>query len=513
MLAAAAVVAVVYLLGVTNAWWPTPDSALYQGLGRSLFRGEGYRFNGELHTTVTPGLPVILGALHAAFGEGFWAPNLLMALCGLGGLLLAWRTLIRRTDRRTAFAAVLATAGLYRYYDYSHLILTDAPFVLLFWLLAYCCARALEGGWAWLIAVALAAAATLVVRAPGLVILGPWAVAVALDRPGRAPLRRRLAVAATIAAAAAVVVVVLVWPGRLTGYAAASGKGFSVPTRLYYVLVGLTRLPDALTNTLLAQRSAWLTPVGVALLALAVTGGVALWRRGRRLAAVTCTLNVVGVCFFVGYRSVRARYMMALYPLILLLVFEGLFWCVGRLRRWKQRPDRPIVFLQAATVLTAGLIAVNAPRVLRHAVYFAYRGHTGRYHEVIEHGKYAELRPLAEFLRERFGSDATIAVRPDRVSMLHFLGSVRAVPFKKVCVWNPWSAAHAEEIYADLRARPGLRAIVFDRGEMDKRFVRRMRELLDGAGDLERIHSGKLCSVYQRSTPGPASGPASRRSP
>ena len=35
-LIAAGVLAVLYLAGVTNVWWPTPDSAAYLGLGRSL---------------------------------------------------------------------------------------------------------------------------------------------------------------------------------------------------------------------------------------------------------------------------------------------------------------------------------------------------------------------------------------------------------------------------------------------------------------------------------------------
>ena len=29
-------IAVLYIAGAVNAWYPTPDSALYQGLGRNL---------------------------------------------------------------------------------------------------------------------------------------------------------------------------------------------------------------------------------------------------------------------------------------------------------------------------------------------------------------------------------------------------------------------------------------------------------------------------------------------
>ena len=38
---AGGLVAAVYLAGVSAAWWPTPDSALYQGLAANHAAGEG----------------------------------------------------------------------------------------------------------------------------------------------------------------------------------------------------------------------------------------------------------------------------------------------------------------------------------------------------------------------------------------------------------------------------------------------------------------------------------------
>ena len=502
---AAAVVAGVYLLGVTNAWWPTPDSALYQGLGRELVRTGEYRFNGQRETIVTPGLPAILGALWWAFGEGFWAPNLFMTLCGLGALWLAWRTLLRRTSRRMAFAVVLATAATYRYYDYTHLILTDAPFVLLFWLSAYGCLRVLEGAWAWAGVVVLAVAAAVAIRPPGVLVLGPWGVALVLDRATTRNWPRRLVAGALAAGTAAIVARTLL--AFFPGYVEASGRRFSVLGRLWGIVVGLSRLPDELNNTFLAQRSPWLVPVGAGIVALMLIGGIVLWRRGRRLAPATFAADFLAVCFLVGYRSVRARYLMALYPLLLLMVFEGLFWSVRRLLLWRARAARPLTFLKAATVLTALLVAVNIPKLLRHAAYYSTMGRLGRYHEVIEGGIYAELAPTAAFLRERFGTEAVVAVRPDRVTMLHLLGGARTRPFKKVCLWNPWNAEHAEEIFADFQTRRDVRAVVFDRGELDKRFVRRMRSLLDAAPNLRCIHEGRYVRIYERVRP-PASRPA-----
>lgn len=199
VLLAAGVVAAVYLLSVNNAWWPTPDSALYQGLAKSMAQGRGYVFNGQAHTTVTPGLPLILAGLRLAFGEGYWAANLFMTLCGLGGLLLAWMSLRRLTDEWTALLTVVACAASYECFHDSHAILTDAPFFLLFWAVTYASLRLLGGGWAWLAPTAVLAALALAVRAPGIIVLGPLAAALLVQRAGAAAgWARRLAAAAVV---------------------------------------------------------------------------------------------------------------------------------------------------------------------------------------------------------------------------------------------------------------------------------------------------------------------------
>ncbi len=74
-----AVFLVVLYLGTTpGKWWPTPDSAEYVGLAESLARGDGYRFNGEISTRQTPGLPLLLaGWIGCSVGElgspGTWS--------------------------------------------------------------------------------------------------------------------------------------------------------------------------------------------------------------------------------------------------------------------------------------------------------------------------------------------------------------------------------------------------------------------------------------------------------
>jgi len=501
VVAAACLVAAVYLAGVTNSWWPTPDSALYQGLGRNLVRGEGYRFNGEVNAEVTPGMPAILGALWWAFGDGFWAPNLFVVLCGLGGLAMAYLTLARRTERRTAFLVVLATSLCYRSYDYSHLILTDAPFALLFWLMAYACVRALEGGRAWLCAIVPLTGAAVAIRAPGLVVIGPWAVGVVLDGGSKARLGRRAVIAALTLAAGAAVGGLFYWlaqsisgePPAYTGGAAARG---GLLGRLYHLAVGLTRLPDAMVDSFTAQRSAWLKPVGVVLLAAAVAGGAKLWRAGQRLFAATCLLNFVGICLFVGYASVRARYMMPMYPMVLLLIFHGVFWGVELFLRRRGRAVRPVALHKAAAAFALALIAANAPLVLRSAFYYSCYGHVGRYHELIEGGRYCDLYEAADVLRRDLPPQARIAARWDRARMYHFLSGRRIEPL--VAQMDRWKPCHAEAVYNDFRGRPHVDAVLFDTGGLVGSYTRHVTRLFDAAGDLKVLYRGRFVTIYER---------------
>ncbi len=134
-------VLIIYSVGVTDRWWPTGDSALYLGLARSIHQGQGYQFNGEFSVSVTPGLPLILAGVQAMFPDQFLVMNLLMTLCGLASLFVIYKVFSLLDSPIIAFWVVAATATSYSFYLYSHRILTDAPFTLLFWTMLYTAMR------------------------------------------------------------------------------------------------------------------------------------------------------------------------------------------------------------------------------------------------------------------------------------------------------------------------------------------------------------------------------------
>ena len=504
-------VAAIYLVGVTGRWWPTPDSALYQGLGRSLIRGEGYRFNGQVNNDVTPGMPMILGALRAVFGDGFLAPNLFVTLSGLLSVLLAYAALARLTDRRMALAVALGTAACYKYFYYSHLILTDATFSALFWALAYVSLRFLHGGFGWLLAAVGLAVAAVTVRAPGLLIIGPFAVGIVLHRNCPSGLLKRLvgggAVLGAVGATAAVFCLLAqAASDKVPLYAAGRLVGTNVSTRLQTLANELCELPAEVARMYTAHP---LTSVGVAFCLLAVLGMVHLCRNGNRLASATCVLFVLASGLLGGHDSIRARYMMAMFPLFLLLIVHGLCRLVELVRRWTAKPAKPKAFLVAMTVLLSCVITTNLPKVLRDSLYYSFHAHTGRYYEVLQGGRFSDLQPVAALLRDRFGPHTSIATRRDRASILHFLSERRTVRFLRT---KRQTAAEAEAVYNDLLAKADIQAVVTDASGAPEPFRRRLDELLSASG-APVLYQGKSYKVYDWSKAGGTTRPATRRAP
>ena len=80
-----------FVLGVSSTWLPTPDSALYLMLGRSLAQGHGYALDGQPHAYVPPGYPLFLAALERAGLGSMFCFNLAMGAIGLLSVWMSYR--------------------------------------------------------------------------------------------------------------------------------------------------------------------------------------------------------------------------------------------------------------------------------------------------------------------------------------------------------------------------------------------------------------------------------------
>jgi Dolichyl-phosphate-mannose-protein mannosyltransferase len=128
LLAALAVVS--FCLIINSSWNATPDSALYLSLGKSLAQGRGYVFNGEHHTLVPPGFPMMLAVLARSGGAGFLRYRALIALMGLLTAAAAYLLLLRMCGPGVAFVIGGVFALNHTLLHYSKFILADVPFAL-----------------------------------------------------------------------------------------------------------------------------------------------------------------------------------------------------------------------------------------------------------------------------------------------------------------------------------------------------------------------------------------------
>lgn len=126
----AALVAVSFCLIVNDSWNATPDSALYLSLGESLARGDGYVFNGEPHTFVPPGFPLILAGTARMCGTKFFCYRTFMALMGLLAAAAAYMLVMRLCGPGCGFLVGGVFAVSYTLLHNSTLILADVPFTL-----------------------------------------------------------------------------------------------------------------------------------------------------------------------------------------------------------------------------------------------------------------------------------------------------------------------------------------------------------------------------------------------
>jgi len=497
-------VVVLYLIGTTGKWWPTSDSALYLGLGRSLSAGQGYQFNGEVSADVTPGVPLILAGLRKLFGPGYWAPNIFMSLCGLGALWLIYATLRRMSDKYIAAAVTLCCALSYSFYYNSQRILSDVPFVLGLWATLYCAVRARDGRLWWLIPTAVLSVAAMAIRAPGLAVLAPLAVSWPLDKPaGNRPRRwRRVGIGATMLLAALAAILAAYLLGRwATGQTPLYARSLvwlkTFPMRLITerATEGYIELRYAVAEMFTSQKSFLF--VSIPAMALMLVGTVTMWRRGRRFAIITILLSIIIIAVVGSADSIRPRYLLPVQPLMLLLAAEGVVAIVrlvlrrivpkAQLSQWLR-----LAALTPLLCTTPLLLLANAPRLMRNAFYYSYLSYTPRYYEVIRGGRHAERFALADYLRRSAGDDKLVAAPYYERCLLHYLSGRRIVEM-------PTDPAEAFKM---VEARRDVRAVVIDMRGSAGEFGRALQQKLNKSTDFEPSkYRGQRYAVFVRKKP------------
>jgi len=170
---------IAFCLIVNSSWNASPDSALYLSLGESLARGEGYVFNGELHTMVPPGLPQIIAGTARVLGTDFLSYRVVMALVGfmtavLGFLLIAR---VAGVEIGVLVGGVFATNYVLLYN--STFVLADVPFALFTFIALHAVLAAQDArAYGWAVVSAVLIGIPCLIRINGMAI--PFAAAIFL---------------------------------------------------------------------------------------------------------------------------------------------------------------------------------------------------------------------------------------------------------------------------------------------------------------------------------------------
>ena len=497
----------IFLIGVTNKWWPTPDSALYLSLGRSLAEGNGYYFNGSPCNIVTPGLPLILAGLRVLFGDGFWAPNLFEALCGLIILLFVYLVVSRISNRFIALMCVLGVGLSFAFYYQTHRVLTDAPFAAIFWMLLYSWYRYRDGSAGWLIIIVLLSAVGLFIRAPGVMILIPL-VALVLERTSGKSNKKGFLAAAAIVFIVFTEMGMFYWLARKYAsgtplYAALAFSRFSagVWTSLFRAGKGLAQIPFTLTEMFTGQDGLFLVIlVGLPILIIGGIGGAILWKRGHRFVLPLIVLCILGLAISGGFGAIRPRYLLPIQPLLFLAVLEGLCWCIWKFYQRKGKNVSSATYRKVIMVFVLLVVISNAPKVLRNAVYYSYLSHTRRYYKVIRSGEYAEVFEIAHMLRKSEDKGLIAADAHER-SILHFLSRKIVLDLPTVKNRGRRRPAHAERLYKDFLASHKVIGFIVVRCSNDSHsrsaiINKQLINLLDNDPRWKICYNGKRYRVY-----------------
>lgn len=119
---------VYYILGLTDSWIPSADSAYYISLAKSILSGRGFTYMGEPDTSFRLLFPLILAPVLGLSGTNFLLMRLLVIVLGVGSLGLVYLLFKQVKGPRWGLLMMLLTGVSEHHYLYSHYILSDIPY-------------------------------------------------------------------------------------------------------------------------------------------------------------------------------------------------------------------------------------------------------------------------------------------------------------------------------------------------------------------------------------------------
>jgi hypothetical protein len=350
---------------INSSWTATPDSALYLSLGESIARAEGYVFNGEPHTFVPPGYPLMLAAASRILGPSFLSYRVLMAMTGLLTAVLGYLFVLRLCGKDVAFLV----GGLFAVNNVllsnATFMLSDVPFALfvLMALHAVLSAATAPRRGIWIVVAGLAVGMLPIVRINGIGVPPVAAFCLFCSWTHAKPAKRWAGILVFLALACAPA---LVWQWWKSSFPVSGAEGTyfdAVATRRIWDQVTIVvttflgyfeEASYALTGVFL--RTGFLEAVAPVVV---VVGMVVAFRDGDRLLV---PLTVVQFCGLL-LSSPGSRYVLFLIPALYLFLGLGIVTIAERFvrgRNAKQQAGRILAWCFAVlAVLNLGHDAIT----------------------------------------------------------------------------------------------------------------------------------------------------------
>lgn len=491
-------IAFFYLATVSLQWWPTPDSSLYLGLGKSIVSGNGYTFNGETSNGVTPGFPLIIAGIMKIFGQNYLALNLFSALCALVSLWLMYNVLVKLTDnRRLVLTAVICTALCCDYYRLSREILTDPPFCVFFWLIMYCTVKFRDGKWPWLILIGLLTLAGLTVRIPGVFILLPLAAGLFINWPGRTKSwGKRISISAVLFILSTALTCFFVYlsqvitthaPLYLTATVKSGGRLNTISSFITKILEGCCELPRTLSDMTISQES---MIFGLVLLVLLVTGCVIAWRKSLGFMVILCGLTLLGYAIMSGAIGVRTRYLLSLIPIFYILMIWGGLWWWYKIATWAHKPLPGASSIAYALVGFAIVLAgFNVPKIIKVGVLNAIQSYSPNYYKHLRNGEFTDLMAVSSMFAKDNSNPQIYAAE---ISRLYYLSGKVIHPLPE---YDLKTAKEAQNI-TEFVCTPDVQGyIVID---LKQPLAKQVTDKLDSDTNFATVYNGKYLKVYRK---------------
>ena len=360
-------VLVCFLLLINNSWKASPDSALYLELGESIAHGAGYRFNGEEHTYVPPGFPLLVSLGVKVFGKSFLVYRVMMSLLGITTGFIGYVLIFKLLGRDTAFLI----GGLFAL---NNTLLLNSSYItsdVLFTMVGLLSLLVVGSLRVESLDIKVLVLAGLLTGAPALVRVNGWGLPVSSGLFLYSSLKRDSPLKRISLALFFVIlgfVIPLMWEIHKMGYSPSYNEGEyiravtgrNLGTQLSIILNAVWGYVSE-TATALAGVSIKTGFVEVVIMAFVALGFLAAWKRGERLFTYLTVMQFGGLLL----SPAGSRYLLLLIPGLLLFLFNGVIvtvvWLKSHIsfRGWKF-PGLKGVILATSIMLFATNMGQNA---------------------------------------------------------------------------------------------------------------------------------------------------------